>query len=43
MTRKRSVHGSAKSKPSMVPAPWKKTNGSPLPAVNTAVFTPSTV
>src|SRR5262245_36645808 len=43
ITRKRSAQASAKSKPSAVPPPWKKTSGSPLPIVCTTVFTPSTV
>ena len=37
---RRSASGSSVSKPVIVPAPWRKTSGSPSPAVRTAVSMP---
>src|SRR5437773_6532146 len=42
ISRNCSASGKSASNPVTVPAPWKKTSGSPSPAVKTAVSTPST-
>src|SRR3954466_831471 len=42
MRRKRSASGSRASKPVTVPAPWRKSSGSPSPALRTAVSIPLT-